>query len=79
MDCEMDSQNGDAWSDADVVRNHFFEEGAMLKDKTFDLPVDLHSNPHLWLLALGSDWKNESEMSFLCRVAGMSLRDKVWS
>jgi len=35
------------------------KEGAEPEGKAFDLLVHLHSNPHLWSRALGSDQKNE--------------------
>lgn len=44
----------------------------------FDLPADLHSIPHPWPWALGSDWKNGNE-SLLHREAWLTLRDRVSS
>ena len=34
-------------------------EGAKPKGKGLDLPVNLHSYPHIWSRVLGSEQKNE--------------------
>lgn len=52
---------------------------AELKDKTLCLSVNLSSYPHLCSLTVCRDQKNEimDANSFFCRVAGLSLTDKV--
>ena len=56
------------------------EQGAELKGKALDLPVDLRSYPHLrslWVVTERMRSRVQAgEMSFLRRVAGLSLRDR---
>lgn len=51
------------------------------KGKALDLMLSLHSYPHPWSWAMGHDWKNKvtGKIHFLRTVAGLSLRDEVWS
>jgi len=77
------TRGGWSWRSTGGSEQHV-GEGAEPEGKALDLPVDLHSHPHLWSWALGSDWKNENEgqaaeMSFLSRGSGLSLRDRVRS
>lgn len=51
--------------------------------KALSLSVYLHPNPILWSWALGSAERiisliQAAELCVLCRVAGLSLRDRVW-
>lgn len=70
---------GSVRSNAGILPDLCDEEGAEPAGKTLDLPVD-HFNPHLWLQALGSDWKNEIAESGQKWVFPCSLSQKVaWS
>ena len=60
------------------------DEGAESEGKDLDLPVHLHSNPHLWSWAFGSDRKNEiadtsGQNEFLSLGGWLSLGDRVRS
>lgn len=48
----------DICSDAVTITIGHGTEGTMLKGQALDLPVDLHSQPHLWSRALGNEQKN---------------------
>lgn len=55
-------------------------EKAEHEGKAVHLPADLFSYPHLWPQRVGSDPKNygyKKAMSFLWRVSGLILREKV--
>lgn len=68
-------------SNAGIVPHRCLQEGAEPEGKTFHLPIDVHSNPHL---ALGSEQKNEitdtrAKMGFLHKGGELSLRDRIRS
>lgn len=63
-------------SDVDIVSACSLEVRSDCESKA----VDLHSYPHLWPQAVGSDRKNEIqvvEMSFLGRVSGQSCCSSI--
>lgn len=63
-------------SDVDIVSACSLEVRSDCESKA----VDLHSYPHLWPQAVGSDQKNEIqvvEMSFLGRVSGQSCCSSI--
>lgn len=70
-----------AWDEREDCYDCCGEEGAEPASKPFDLLVDLCSYLHLWARSWGSDRRNEiadmgGDVTFLHRVAGLSLRDR---
>lgn len=63
------------------LRVLFMSDGKMQHEivtHCLDLLVDLHSNPHVWSWALGTDGKNEIEDKTALRMlSGFTLRDRV--
>lgn len=55
------------------------KERAKCKGKVVNLTIDLHAHPHPWSRAVGRDWKNLEEMSFLWMVCGLSLGERTRS
>jgi len=76
MEREMDRQIGAVSA---VMRALYWSVVVKRGVEALDLPVHLHSNPHhnphkLWLVTKRTrSWIQEAKMSFLRRVAGLSL------
>ena len=81
MELEMDRRIGGISSNKGVVSNRGGEEGAEPQGEALSLPSiyvpALTYGHELWVVTQRTrSWIEAAEMSFLCRVAGLSLRDR---